>query len=36
MEIYASTIAPDVSKRIEDINRNLETIQTLNNSSAPQ
>ena len=33
--IQASTIPPDVNKRIEDINRNLEVIQTLNNPTAP-
>lgn len=33
--IQASTIPPDVNKRIEDINRNLETLQTLNNPTAP-
>lgn len=31
-----STIPPDVNKRIEDINRNLELQQTVNNPSVPQ
>lgn len=35
MTIYASTIPVDINKRIEDINRNLETIQTLNNPITP-
>lgn len=34
--IYASTILPDVNKRIEDINRNLEASQTYNNPTAPE
>lgn len=33
--VYCSTIAPDVNKRIEDINRNLETLQTANNPTVP-
>jgi hypothetical protein len=33
--VYASTIAVDVNKRIEDINRNLEAIQTQNNPATP-
>lgn len=33
--LEASTIATDVNKRIEDINRNLETLQTLNNPTTP-
>lgn len=33
--IYASTMAVDVNKRIEDINRNLETLQALNNPDTP-
>jgi len=33
--IQASTMAVDVNKRIEDINRNLETLQTLNNPTTP-
>jgi len=33
--IYASTIAPDVNKRIEDINRQMETLQTLANPTSP-
>jgi hypothetical protein len=33
--IYASTMATDVNKRIEDINRNLETLQTLANPTSP-
>lgn len=36
LTIQASTIAPDVNKRIEDINRNLETLQTLNNPTTPE
>ena len=32
-KIYCSTVPPDVSKRIEDINRNLEASQTANNPS---
>lgn len=32
---YCSTTPPDISKRIEDINRNLETLQTLDNPTAP-
>lgn len=35
MIIYASTLAVDVNKRIEDINRNLEASQTVNNPSTP-
>jgi hypothetical protein len=35
-KIYCSTIAPDVSKRIEDINRNLQAEQTSNNSAATE
>ena len=33
--IQASTLAVDVNKRIEDINRNLEALQTLNNGETP-
>jgi hypothetical protein len=33
--ISASTLATDISKRIEDINRNLETLQTLDNPITP-
>ena len=33
--IFASTLATDVNKRIEDINRNLEASQTLNNPTIP-
>lgn len=33
--VYASTMAVDVNKRIEDINRNLEALQTVNNPTAP-
>jgi hypothetical protein len=33
--VYASTLAPDVNKRIEDINRNLEALQTANNPTTP-
>ena len=33
--ISASTIPLDVNKRIEDINRNLETLQTANNPTTP-
>jgi hypothetical protein len=33
--IYASTLPVDVNKRIEQINRNLEAIQTLYNPNAP-
>lgn len=33
--IEASTLPTDVNKRIEDINRNLETLQTLNNPTTP-
>jgi hypothetical protein len=33
--IFASTIAVDINKRIEDINRNLETLQTLANPVTP-
>lgn len=36
LTIKASTIMPDVNKRIEDINRNLETLQTLNNPDTPE
>lgn len=32
-QIFCSTVPPDVSKRIEDINRNLEASQTVNNPS---
>lgn len=35
LSIFCSTIPPDVSKRIEDINRNLEASQTADNPSAP-
>lgn len=35
LTIEASTVAVDVNKRIEDINRNLETLQTINNPTAP-
>lgn len=35
LRIICSTIPPDVSKRIEDINRNLEATQTADNPSAP-
>ena len=35
MKLYCSTVAPEISKRIEDINRNIETVQTINNPSAP-
>lgn len=34
--IYCSTVPPDVSKRIEDINRNLEAAQTANNPVLPE
>jgi len=33
--IYASTIVVDVNKRIDDINRNLNSLQTANNPTAP-
>jgi hypothetical protein len=33
--VTASTLPADVSKRIEDINRNLEVLQTLNNPTTP-
>lgn len=33
--IYASTIPVDVNKRIEDINRNLEALQSANNPESP-
>ena len=33
--LEASTIPTDVNKRIEDINRNLEVLQTLNNPTTP-
>jgi hypothetical protein len=35
LTIEASTMAVDVNKRIEDINRNLETLQTINNPTGP-
>lgn len=35
MQIFCSTTPPDITKRIEDINRNLETVQTLNNPTTP-
>lgn len=35
MTIYASTIPLDINKRIEDINRNLETLQNQNNPVTP-
>jgi hypothetical protein len=34
--IYCSTLPPDVSKRIEDINRNLESNQTFDNPTVPE
>lgn len=34
--IFCSTVPPDVSKRIEDINRNLEASQTVNNPSVAE
>ncbi len=34
-KIFCSTVPPDVNKRIEDINRNLEAAQTVNNPSTP-
>lgn len=33
--IHASTMAVDINKRIEDINRNLEALQSANNPNAP-
>mgnify|MGYP003352149364 CR=1 FL=1 len=33
--IYASTLPTDVTKRIEQINRNLEAVQTVNNPTTP-
>jgi hypothetical protein len=33
--IYASTIQKDINKRIDQINRTLDTVQTLNNPTAP-
>lgn len=35
MTVYASTIPTDINKRIEDINRNLETLQNQNNPVTP-
>ncbi len=35
-KIFCSTIPPDVSKRIEDINRNLESARTFDNPTQPQ
>lgn len=35
IKIFCSTTPPDVNKRIEDINRNLEASQTVNNPTAP-
>jgi hypothetical protein len=35
-KLFCSTVAPDVSKRIEDINRNLQAAQTSNNSAATE
>jgi hypothetical protein len=35
LTIYASTLQVDVNKRIEDINRNLEILQTINNPDTP-
>jgi hypothetical protein len=35
VKLYASTIATDVNKRIEDINRNLEALQTAQNPTTP-
>lgn len=34
--VYASTIAPDINKRVEDINRNLEQLQTAANPETPE
>lgn len=34
-KIFCSTLAPDVNKRIEDIKRNLEKSQTVNNPDTP-
>lgn len=36
IKIFCSTVPPDVNKRIEDINRNLEASQTANNPNAPE
>jgi hypothetical protein len=33
--IYASTIVVDINKRIDEINRNLQSVQTANNPTAP-
>lgn len=35
VRIFCSTVPPDVNKRIEDINRNLEASQTVNNPTTP-
>lgn len=35
VRLICSTVPPDISKRIEDINRNLQATQTQNNPSAP-
>jgi hypothetical protein len=35
VKIFCSTVPPDVSKRIEDINRNLQAAQTANNPTSP-